>query len=223
MIPVLATAAVITIAGWAAQGLYFLRFLLQWWASEKAGRTIVPRAFWWMSFWGAALALVYAIDQREPVFVASPMVNLFLYARNLMLSRSRRGLPIGQLIAFAAGVVALSVLFLALRLEQELLGKPWAWVLVGITGQALWVARFPLQWWISERRESPVLPPAFFWISLAGSGLLMAYALDVGDPIWIAGMAIGPIVYGRNLILAYRARAEAPSTGSHPPPGPVVD
>ena len=75
---------------WLALGLvgqtaFFSRFLVQWWSSERAGRSVVPVAFWYLSLTGSFLLLVYAIHRQEPVFVLGQSVGGFVYVRNLVL------------------------------------------------------------------------------------------------------------------------------------------
>ncbi len=79
--------------GFAAQALFASRFLVQWLASEKAGRSVVPHAFWYLSFGGGLLLLVYAVYRRDPVFILGQGAGLFIYARNIVLIR--RGEPDG--------------------------------------------------------------------------------------------------------------------------------
>jgi lipid-A-disaccharide synthase-like uncharacterized protein len=59
----------------------------QWLASERAGRSVVPRAFWYLSIAGGAIVLSYAIWRRDPVFILGQSVGLFVYVRNLILLR----------------------------------------------------------------------------------------------------------------------------------------
>ncbi|MFD1331679.1 lipid-A-disaccharide synthase N-terminal domain-containing protein [Methylopila musalis] len=78
--------------GWIAQALFTARFLVQWAASEKAGRSVVPAAFWLFSLGGGALLLIYAIGRKDPVFIVGQAMGLFIYARNLqfIVRRARR-------------------------------------------------------------------------------------------------------------------------------------
>lgn len=69
--------------GIVAQGLFTMRFVVQWLASEKAGRSVVPLAFWWFSISGGVLLLAYALYRRDPVFIAGQGFGVFVYLRNL--------------------------------------------------------------------------------------------------------------------------------------------
>lgn len=80
------------VLGFVAQGLFTMRFAVQWIASERAGRSVVPMAFWWFSISGGLLLLVYALYRRDPVFIAGQGLGLFIYLRNVMfVLRERRG------------------------------------------------------------------------------------------------------------------------------------
>lgn len=71
--------------GFSAQALFSARFLVQWIASEKAGRSVVPVAFWFLSLLGGALLLAYAVWRRDPVFILGQGAGLIIYSRNLYL------------------------------------------------------------------------------------------------------------------------------------------
>jgi lipid-A-disaccharide synthase-like uncharacterized protein len=77
--------------GFLAQALFTARFLVQWIASERAGKSVIPVAFWFFSIGGGALLLVYALYRRDPVFIAGQAFGVFVYARNLYFElRDRR-------------------------------------------------------------------------------------------------------------------------------------
>jgi lipid-A-disaccharide synthase-like uncharacterized protein len=69
--------------GLLGQALFSARFLVQWIASERRRRSVVPRAFWYFSVGGGITLLVYAIYRRDPVFIVGQGAGLFVYARNL--------------------------------------------------------------------------------------------------------------------------------------------
>jgi len=69
--------------GFVAQGLFAMRFLVQWIASERAGRSVIPLTFWLFSIVGGLLLLVYALYRKDPVFIAGQAFGVFVYLRNL--------------------------------------------------------------------------------------------------------------------------------------------
>jgi lipid-A-disaccharide synthase-like uncharacterized protein len=76
--------------GFVAQAFFTMRFVVQWLASERARRSVVPIAFWFFSLGGGALLFVYAIQRRDPVFIAGQGMGLFIYIRNLWLIANER-------------------------------------------------------------------------------------------------------------------------------------
>lgn len=83
---------------WIAFGLignavFFSRFLIQWLASEKAGKSIVPTTFWYLSIAGSAVLLIYAVHRRDPVFILAYLPNAFVYLRNLQLIKRHEDGP----------------------------------------------------------------------------------------------------------------------------------
>jgi lipid-A-disaccharide synthase-like uncharacterized protein len=82
-------------------------------------------------------------------------------------------------------------------------------MLFGFAGQALFSARFVVQWAVSESRKQSVVPLAFWYLSLGGGLLLLIYAILRHDPVFVLGQSAGLAVYARNLVLISRERAAA--------------
>lgn len=78
--------------GFVAQALFTGRFVVQWIASERAKRSVVPVAFWTFSLGGGFLLLLYAIHREDPVFIIGQATGLVVYVRNLMLIKAEVGL-----------------------------------------------------------------------------------------------------------------------------------
>jgi len=77
--------------GFIAQLMFMMRFAVQWIASERARRSVMPVAFWFFSVIGGTLLLIYAISREDPVFIAGQGAGLFIYFRNLwLIYRERR-------------------------------------------------------------------------------------------------------------------------------------
>ena len=79
--------------GLFAQFLFSMRFLVQWIASEKQKKSVVPIYFWYLSIGGSTLLLFYAIHRKDPVFILGQSMGPFIYFRNLMLIHSKKGDP----------------------------------------------------------------------------------------------------------------------------------
>jgi lipid-A-disaccharide synthase-like uncharacterized protein len=83
------------------------------------------------------------------------------------------------------------------------------WVLVGLFGQLMFTMRFIVQWLASERAGRSVVPIAFWYFSLAGGLIVLAYGLHKWEPVIIVGQLPGTLIYARNLWLIQRARSRA--------------
>ena len=81
--------------GFLAQAFFTARFAVQWIASERVGRSVIPLAFWWCSIGGGLLLLIYALYRRDPVFILGQAFGVFVYLRNLyfVLRERKQGAP----------------------------------------------------------------------------------------------------------------------------------
>jgi lipid-A-disaccharide synthase-like uncharacterized protein len=79
------------------------------------------------------------------------------------------------------------------------------WLAIGLLGQAMFTARFLVQWLASERRGQSVVPVHFWYFSLGGGLVLLAYAVHRLDPVFIIGQLAGLFVYVRNLYFIRRS------------------
>ncbi len=91
----------------------------------------------------------------------------------------------------------------------------WAdvWVAIGFIGQALFGARFLIQWLYSERHKQSLIPTAFWYFSVGGGVILLSYACWRQDPVFIAGQSLGLFVYARNLYFIHQRRRTVPADG----------
>ena len=80
------------------------------------------------------------------------------------------------------------------------------WLIIGFAAQALFSSRFLVQWIASERAHKSVVPLAFWFLSLAGGGLLLSYAIWRQDPVFVVGQSTGVIIYSRNLHLIFKEK-----------------
>ncbi len=70
--------------GFAAQAIFAARFIVQWIASEKEKRSVIPMAFWYLSLTGGVMLLIYAIYRKDPVFILGQASGLIVYIRNIV-------------------------------------------------------------------------------------------------------------------------------------------
>jgi lipid-A-disaccharide synthase-like uncharacterized protein len=84
-----------------------------------------------------------------------------------------------------------------------------AWLIIGMAGQAIFSARFVLQWIYSEYRRESAIPMSFWYASIIGGVILFAYAVYRRDPVFIIGQAFGLFVYLRNVELRWREDRDA--------------
>ncbi|OCL28064.1 hypothetical protein U472_02375 [Orenia metallireducens] len=73
------------VIGLIGQAIFSLRFIVQWIASEKAKKSVIPNTFWYLSIAGSLTLLSYAIHQKDPVFILGQATGSFIYLRNLIL------------------------------------------------------------------------------------------------------------------------------------------
>jgi lipid-A-disaccharide synthase-like uncharacterized protein len=78
--------------GLVAQLFFTARFLVQWISSERAGKSVMPMAFWFFSMGGGLMTLVYGIVKREPVIIVGQGLATIIYVRNIMLIVKNRGI-----------------------------------------------------------------------------------------------------------------------------------
>jgi lipid-A-disaccharide synthase-like uncharacterized protein len=76
--------------GFFAQFWFMLRFVVQWAASERRGRSFVPESFWWISLTGGLMLFIYATLREDPVFMAGQLLGVAIYVRNIVLIYQRK-------------------------------------------------------------------------------------------------------------------------------------
>ena len=83
--------------GFLAQFVFGMRFIVQWIASERAGQSVIPVAFWYLSIGGGVIMLAYAIYRHDPVFILGQAIGLAVYLRNLaMISKAKRATAVSS-------------------------------------------------------------------------------------------------------------------------------
>jgi lipid-A-disaccharide synthase-like uncharacterized protein len=133
---------------------------------------------------------------------------------------NRRGRNHREPLRLHAAVAALLVCFawtLVAAADREQVdafdaGLPWYWLVFGFSAQAMFAARFLVQWIASERGKRSVVPTSFWMLSLAGGITLLIYFLRRGDPVGVVGQMFGVFIYARNLILILRGKKNGGDT-----------
>jgi len=193
------------VAGWIGNACFFSRFFVQWYKSERAGKSVAPPVFWWLSLVGTVLLGAYSYTRESYVLVLGYVINGLIYARNLRLRRQDAA-AFGATRLAALGGLAFALLVAAAAWEvQRRQEAELGWVAIALLGQSAWSSRFVVQWWASERASESHFPRLFWWLSLLGNLLLLAYTLHLGDPVLAWGYVPGPIVQVRNLVLGRRS------------------
>ncbi|HOP21816.1 MAG TPA: lipid-A-disaccharide synthase N-terminal domain-containing protein [Gammaproteobacteria bacterium] len=201
------------IVGFIGQGLFSARFVIQWLATEKNRKSVVPLAFWYFSIAGSLTLLAYALFRKDPVFVLGQTFGVFIYLRNLYFIKPE---VVKKLIAAISLVVVaiLSYLFTSGYVSPEQIKelrsnnttKDTIWQVIGFVGQIMFSMRFILQWLASEKQKQSVMPVSFWYFSMIGSVTLLSYAIYQKDPVFILGQSFGMIVYLRNLFFIFKSK-----------------
>ncbi len=189
-------------AGYAGQALFFSRFLLQWVVSERRQESVVPIYFWYLSLGGAVFLLSYSLHIRDPVFIVGQTIGLLIYLRNLSLIST---LKFYRKWWFLGGCGVMLACFALIFAYGARAGK--GTLSLGFAGQVVFTARFVIQWHASERKGQSFVPTLFWYASLLGGLLLLWYAVQIRNPVFILGQSMGAFVYTRNLLLIRRKAA----------------
>ena len=197
--------------GFMAQVLFTLRMIVQWLQSEKAGKPTSPLIFWQLSLFGSILFLAYGILRHDFVIVLGQALVYYIYVRNLHFKDGWSPIPIlFKIIVVLAPLLTLGYLFSDahgnlsdLFANREIPTPLQIW---GIVGQLIFTFRFYVQWYDSEKKNESVLSKQFWAVSLAGSLMMIVYAVFRYDPVLFLGQLSGLIVYVRNLNLGKTAK-----------------
>lgn len=197
----------IYLVGFTAQLLFMSRMIVQWIRSEKAGRPLSPTLFWEMSILGALFFFLYGILRKDFAILLGQIIVYFIYLRNLYFKRmwGRLHLVIRLLFIFLPFGVTIYLFSAAPGNWRELFREsdiPLWLILWGSMGQIVFTARFIVQWLESEKLKRSILSKTFWGISLAGSLMILSYALLRKDPALLIGQLCGAVLYTRNLMLA---------------------
>lgn len=214
--------AVVDAPFWKAFGIlaaviFYGRFYLQWFVSERQKQSVMPIGFWYLSGIGSCMLLIFGVATRSPIGTFSHGFNSIVYARNLVLVWKERGLltvrrqtlvygASAMLITLAAGLVAITWLR---EYQREQDPRHWVWVGVGVIAQSMFACRFLIQWLVSEVNQKSVVPVIFWHLSLYASLLLTCAHLAHGEWIFAGGVGSAIPVHIRNLWLIHAGKKPA--------------
>jgi len=216
------TAVVWNVVGITGGLIFYGRFYVQWIASERAGRSVMPLLFWYMSCIGSIALLAFAVASQSPLGALGQNFNIVVYGRNLLhiwreqgtLTRRRHWAVYGAMVAVGtAGIGLLIYVWLGeyrhVQQQPAHVSRPvWMWLAVGVLGQVLFAARFLVQWLASEKQRRSVIPISFWYLSLAASTLQAVAFLQRGEWVFGIGMLATIVIYLRNVWLVNQERLE---------------
>lgn len=197
---------------------FALRFGIQWLQSERAGRTTLTPLFWWLSMFGnITLAFHSFIQGQYPICVVQT-INGVIALRNLnfMQTSDKQWALRSVLLMLLTAVITPTLLFWIYSpaawaripthfFQPETYSVSLIWHMMGTLGILLHSSRFWIQWIHAEKTHTSSLELPFWWLSLAGALLSLAYFGYIRDYINLIGPLVGLVPYCRNLILAKRA------------------
>lgn len=189
------------------------RFYVQWLASEREKRSVIPIAFWYMSAVGSLMQFVYAVHLVSPGAAFGNCFNIVIYSRNLIFIWREKGILTRRLyvathaVAIAVALIATGFMvatwiweFHANRaLESQEAIRNWLWLGVWAVGQVLFFLRFLIQWLVTEKERKSVVPPIFWYLSLVAAILQGAAFYQRREWLFAIGMAATLLIYARNL------------------------
>ncbi len=201
------------------------RFIVQWVQSEKAHKSVIPRSFWQLSLLGNLLLMLHSLIQVQYPICLVQACHAVISWRNLNLLQTQH-----PPISFrTVGILLLgTILFISLAFAGQdwlLLNEgdwfrvpkaPWQispthsvsffWHAIGTIAYLLFSSRFWVQWWMTEKAHASQLPLSFWWLSLIGALLSIAYFMHIDDSVNLLGPLLGVIPYMRNLMLIYKTK-----------------
>lgn len=207
--------------GYLSAIAFTLRFLVQWIESEKEGRSVVPKAFWWLSITGNVTLFIHSLIQMQFPMSFIQGINGVISWRNLNLMGNRKAsFAIVALLFLSVSAFCVSYFFLRANGIEEWFSipthtfqpdpnrsAPLVLHLFGLIGVFLFNSRFIIQWWQSEKSGVSVLSPLFWWTSLIGGLFSLIYFVSIMDFVNLIGPLFGIVPYARNLILLRRQTA----------------
>lgn len=204
----------ITLVGFLAQMLFFSRFAVQLFLSERAKASLSPTLFWQISFVACFLMIAYGWLRNDFSIIEGQLLAYFIYIRNLQLKDAWRRLPwiarrifiFVPMLAIFYSIIHFNDIILPLLQNPSI---PVSWLLLGTIGQTIFASRFIYQWIYSEVKKESLFPLGFWIISIIGSSIIIVYAIFAKDIVLLIGQGFGLLVYSRNCYLRSLAKKAA--------------
>ncbi len=200
--------------GFSAQILFSSRLLIQWLQSEKVKTVVTPLLFWQLSLLASFLLFVYGWFRNDFAIMLGQVLTYFIYIRNLQIQGFWKKMPqFFRIFLFVFPVIIVIYSYNNNQFDMERILKneqiP-AWLIIlGVVAQVVFTLRFVYQWIYAEKHRSSELPKGFWLLSLAGSCLILIYAILRKDPVLLTGHLFGAFVYVRNLSIINKGKHEA--------------
>lgn len=200
------SSLIIYVIGFTAQILFSSRMIMQWILSEKQKKVLTPILFWELSLLASFLLFIYGYARDDFAIMLGQSLTYFIYIRNLQFQGQWSKLPfIIRFLIFVFPVIVVVYSFFNNEYDLQKLFQNEAiplWLLIlGIVAQIIFTLRFLYQWIYSEKQKKSSLPLGFWWLSLAGSSLILIYAILRKDPVLLIGHLFGALMYIRNIII----------------------
>ncbi|MGL5682474.1 MAG: lipid-A-disaccharide synthase N-terminal domain-containing protein [Marinifilaceae bacterium] len=201
---------ILYVIGFLAQLFFSARLLLQWILSERAKKVVSPTIFWILSLVGSLLLMAYGWLRDDFSIILGQFISFYIYMWNLHIKGEWRKMPsvvryiVGSIPFILVGIMAQDVNAVINKLFFNESIPLWL-VIFGTVGQITFTLRFIYQWIYSMKREESILPLGFWLISVAGSAIIIAYAIIRKDPVLILGQATGFFVYIRNIFIQLKS------------------
>ncbi len=202
--------------------IFYGRFYVQWFVSERQQQSVVPIGFWYMSGIGTLMLLPYAVVSQSPLGALSQCFNIVVYTRNLVhiwRSKGRLTRRVNMLVHGTAGFIAVIAFGFVINVwmreyhmdsssSENAVHQTWFWLGIGVLGQALFASRFLIQWISTEREGDSIIPPVFWPISIVAATLQTACFAQRHEWVFAIGIAATILIYIRNIILLTTKRTE---------------
>ena len=200
------SSLIIYVIGFTAQILFSSRMIMQWILSEKQKKVLTPILFWELSLLASFLLFIYGYARDDFAIMLGQSLTYFIYIRNLQFQGQWSKLPfVIRFLIFVFPVIVVVYSFFNNEYDLQKLFQNEAiplWLLIlGIVAQIIFTLRFLYQWIYSEKQKKSSLPLGFWWLSLAGSSLILIYAILRKDPVLLIGHLFGALMYIRNIII----------------------